>query len=101
MTFSVNLMIFLFNKLFIHVYNNKLIEQHHHLSFQVTNLINYLDKRLIHKVQLSNHDLMIERVNRHLVYSLLVYYTFRLIAQPRFSESGLGLGSRIRDRGWD
>ena len=36
--------------------------------------------------------------NCHLVYSQLVYYPFRLIAQPRFSGLGLGLGSRIRVR---
>ena len=31
-------------------------------------------------------------------YSQLVYYPFRLIAQPRFSGLGLGLGARIRVR---
>ena len=36
--------------------------------------------------------------NYHLVYTQLVYYPFRLIAQPRFSGLGIGLGSRIRVR---
>ena len=40
------------------------------------------------------HDMPVETpqnlVNQHLVYSQLVYYPLRLIAQPRFS--GLGLG---------
>ena len=64
----------------------------------------FLDEMKIHPISWQNLPVLIlpmhqhpqgsdlfPPVNRHLVYSKLVHYPFRLIAQARFSGLGLGL----------